>query len=98
MTNHFYVLASISQDPARTVREIAARIGFSERATAAILSDLERDGYLSRRRVGRRSQYTIHRQPPLRSPIHAHRTIGELLDFLDQNNASAAAAPPASQP
>ena len=53
LTNHFYVLRSIAQEPSLTLREVADRIGITERAVQRIVSELEEAGYLLRERAGR---------------------------------------------
>jgi hypothetical protein len=83
LSNHLHVLACISRDPQATIREIGDSIGISERAAAQIVTDLEQAGYLTRSRVGRRNSYQLHLELPLRHPLHGHRTIGQLLDFLN---------------
>jgi hypothetical protein len=83
LSNHMHVLASISRAPDATIRQTATRVGISERAAAQIIKDLEEGGYLTRTRIGRRNRYLLHRDLPLRHPLHSHRTVGELLDFLN---------------
>ncbi|MGH3079818.1 MAG: helix-turn-helix transcriptional regulator [Gaiellaceae bacterium] len=82
MTNHAHVLHSIAAEPTARLRDIAAAVGITERATAQIVGDLEQAGYLTRTRVGRRNQYEVHTDLPLRHPHHRHRTAGELIRFL----------------
>jgi len=83
LTNHMHVLTSISRAPDATIRQTAARVGISERAAAQIIKDLEEGGYLTRTRIGRRNRYLLHRDLPLRHPMHGHCTVGELLDVLN---------------
>ena len=54
-TNHAHVLFSISEDPDITLREVAMKVGITERATQRIVAELEHDGYLSHEKVGRRN-------------------------------------------
>lgn len=54
LTNHAHVLNCIADDPESRLRDIAARVGITERAAQAIVSDLEAGGYLTRTRAGRR--------------------------------------------
>jgi hypothetical protein len=82
VTNHAHVLGSIGTDPTARLRDIAAIVGITERATAQIVADLEQAGYLTRTRVGRRNHYEVHADLPLRHPLHRHRTAGELIRFL----------------
>jgi hypothetical protein len=83
VTNHAHVLACIAADPTARLRDIAATVGITERAVGQIVSDLERAGYLTKTRVGRRNEYEVRGELPLRHPQHRHHTVGELIRFLD---------------
>ena len=89
-TNHFLVLASVADDPHLRVRDIAAQVGITERATQAILSDLANDGFLERIRVGRRNRYKVRRGAGFRHPIVRGATVGEVLDLVLAHNAESA--------
>ena len=82
LTNHAHVLQCIAVNPDVRLRDIAATVGITERAVAAIVSDLEQAGYLTKQRSGRRNRYEIHEELPLRHPMHAHHSVGDLLRFL----------------
>src|ERR671916_3158834 len=82
VTNHAHVLECIAADPGGRLRDIAASVGITERTAAQIVNDLEQAGYLTKTRVGRRNQYEIHGELPLRHPQHRHHTVGELIRFL----------------
>ena len=58
-TNHALLLLSIALDHRSTVREMAGSIGVTERAIVAILNQLEMEGIIVRRRIGRRNEYEI---------------------------------------
>lgn len=60
ITNHGLVLASIAIHPERTAREIGDDVGVTERTAHKIIMDLERDGYVSKIKVGVKNIYTIH--------------------------------------
>jgi DNA-binding Lrp family transcriptional regulator len=83
VTNHAHVLACIAADSGTRLRDIAATVGITERTAAQIVKDLEQAGYLTRTRVGRNNQYEVHDQLPLRHRQHRHRTVGELIRFLE---------------
>jgi IclR helix-turn-helix domain len=89
-TNHFLVLACVAESPDLRVRDIAARVGITERATQAILSDLAHDGYLERIRVGRRNRYKVRRNTRFIHPIVRTTTVGEILDIVLTNHQRAA--------
>jgi DNA-binding Lrp family transcriptional regulator len=82
LTNHAHVLLLISRDPDIRVRELAERVGITERAAHRIVGDLVEAGYLSRARVGRRNHYVVHPERPLRHPIERAHHVGELLEVL----------------
>ena len=48
LTNHAHVLLSISRDPDVRIRDLAERLGVTERAAQRILTDLVEQGYLER--------------------------------------------------
>ncbi|MDH4116006.1 MAG: winged helix-turn-helix transcriptional regulator [Acidimicrobiia bacterium] len=81
-TNHAHVLFCISQNPTSTLRDVASQVGITERATQRIVADLEAGGYLVRERVGRRNQYEVRADVPLRHPIETHVAIGKVLEVL----------------
>lgn len=83
LTNHSHVLILLSQDPSLVLREVAARVGITERAVQRIIADLEEAGFIEREKVGRRNRYRIRNNRPLRHPIEAHRTIGDLVGLID---------------
>lgn len=81
-TNHAHVLFCISADPDITLREVAMRVGITERATQRIVAELESDGYLTHERVGRRNHYELIEDAPLRHAVESHVTIGEILEVM----------------
>lgn len=82
LTNHAHVLGVIHAHPDMVLRQIALRVGITERAVQRIVQDLEEGGYLVRERVGRRNRYQVKTDLPLRHPIEAHRNIGDLLQLV----------------
>ncbi|MCE9634112.1 MAG: AsnC family transcriptional regulator [Planctomycetes bacterium] len=69
-----------SDDP--PLREVAARVGVTERAVQKIVLDLEQGGFLTRSRDGRRNNYDLHLDRPLRHPLECHRSVRALMEFL----------------
>ncbi|SFJ57388.1 hypothetical protein SAMN05421753_12412 [Planctomicrobium piriforme] len=64
------------------LREVAARVGITERAVQRIIADLEAGGVIEREKIGRQNHYRILSDQPLRHPIESHRSIGDLLELL----------------
>ncbi|WP_406170375.1 helix-turn-helix transcriptional regulator [Streptomyces sp. NBC_00996] len=94
LTNHARVLRAVARDPDARLRTIAAIYLITERAVQAILADLEQAGYLHRQRVGRRNQYTLSLDQPLRHPGEAHLTLRALVDLAVDRETGTAAQPP----
>jgi predicted transcriptional regulator len=83
LTNHFLVLAQISQQADSTGREIAEAIGITERAVRDIVVDLQAGGYVELERVGRRNRYRVNSDHLLgRSGSSEAATVGDLLGLL----------------
>ena len=91
LTNHAHVLVVLAGDPDVRLRDVAARVGITERGVQSIVADLERAGVLTRTREGRRNSYTIHGDRPLRHPVEAHRDVASLLALLLPRGAAARA-------
>ena len=82
LTNHAHVLTVIDSEPDLVLREVALRVGITERAVQRIVVELEESGFLERERVGRQNHYRVIKNKPLRHPIEAHRKIGDLLKLI----------------
>lgn len=79
VTKYALVLASIAKNPDRTAREIGDDVGVTERTAHKIIMDLERDGYLTKTKVGIRNMYRLHPELPIKA---ADSAVGELLKLL----------------
>jgi predicted transcriptional regulator len=83
LTNHSHVLLCIAADPGIRGRDIAERVGITERSAQSIVSDLVEAGYLTREKVGRRNHYQVHPDLPLRHPIEQDHQVTELLRLVE---------------
>ena len=79
LSNHGHVLVCLARDPGVRVRDMAARVGISERAVLRILGELVAADYVRRTREGRRNRYAVRADLPLRHPVEAHRRVGDLV-------------------
>ena len=86
LTNHAHVLLAIAAEPDLRLRDIAERVGITERAAQRIVAELEEAGYLEIRREGRRNSYRVQRSRHLRHPAEQHHRIGELIEVLAHRN------------
>jgi len=82
LTNHAHVLVCLKLEPGLALRDVAQRVGITERAVQRIVAELEEGGVLARRREGRKNVYRIHEAVPLRHGLEAHRTVGDLLRMV----------------
>jgi len=82
LTNHARVLLCIAHDPGVRLRDIAARLGVTERSAYGIVTDLADAGYIVKQKDGRRNRYEIQAHLPLPEPTSRDRTVGEVLDLL----------------
>jgi DNA-binding MarR family transcriptional regulator len=60
ITNHALVMIYVTCHPDSTVREISDGVGITERATLAILRELDQGRIVDRHRDGRRNTYTLN--------------------------------------
>ena len=88
ITNHARVMMVISQDPTVRLRDIASALDITERAAQRIVTELVDEGYLNRKREGRRNTYTVHPDKPLRAAGATNTTIGEFVDLITANEES----------
>ncbi len=81
-TNHAHVLFCIAREPDIRVRDLAVRVGITERAAQRIVGDLVDAGYLERSRDGRRNRYAVRADRSLRHPVEQPHRVGEVLAVL----------------
>jgi len=82
VTNHALVLSSVAKHPRITARELSAVIGITERAVRKIIADLEAEGYITKKREGRRVKYRVNPDLSLRHEAHRDKVVGGLLEVL----------------
>jgi DNA-binding transcriptional ArsR family regulator len=82
ITNHAQILLAVAQDPAATVAELAAAAEITERSAYRILADLQRAGYVRRRKLGRHNVYEINPSMPLRDPTIENGSVRDLLSLI----------------
>jgi DNA-binding MarR family transcriptional regulator len=83
LSNHTQVLLCLSRDPNARFRDIAERVGITERAAQRIVADLIESGYVEKERIGRRNHYRIRTDIAMRHPAQHGHEVGELLGLLE---------------
>ena len=87
VTSHTQVLLCIAEDREVRLREVADKVGITERAAQRILADLVESGYVTRARIGRRNHYTINPTVQMRHELQRGLAIGSLLELLRRYHA-----------
>lgn len=81
-SNHAHVLVCLAENPSARLREVADRVGITERSAMRVITQLDSAGILRRVKQGRRNHYLIDTREHLRHPVEAHCTVGELLRMV----------------
>ena len=89
LTNHAQVLLCLAETPDIRLRDVAERVGITERATQRILAELVGAGYVKVERVGRRNRYTIDHRHAMRHSAQDGYEIGALLEALKLDSSTA---------
>jgi DNA-binding MarR family transcriptional regulator len=82
LTNHAQVLLCLAGTPDIRLRDVAERVGITERATQRIVAELIDAGYVTAERIGRRNRYTVDREHAMRHSAQFGYEIGALLEAL----------------
>ena len=82
LSNHGLVLLAVARNPELRLREIAEQVGITPRAAQGFINDLVHEGYLERRREGRRSRYLVRGDRPLPHPSTKEHVTAELFGAL----------------
>ena len=86
LTNHAQVLLCLAETPDIRLRDVAERVGITERATQRIVAELVAAGYVKATRVGRRNTYTVDREHAMRHSAQLGYEIGTLLEALTEHS------------
>lgn len=89
LTNHTQVLLCIAEDSDARLRDVAEKVGITERAAQRIAAELVEGGVLERKRIGRRNHYVINRDAAMRHAAQSEQRIGPLLDLLGDQQVGA---------
>lgn len=81
-SNYAHVLVCLAESPEATLREVAERVGITERSAQRLISHLDEAGILQREKHGRRNSYVIDTGAHLRHPLEEHCTVGKLLETV----------------
>ncbi|MDJ0917718.1 MAG: winged helix-turn-helix domain-containing protein [Woeseiaceae bacterium] len=81
-SNYAHVLVCLAENPDARLRDVADKIGITERTAFRLIGELEDAGIIERVKEGRRNHYEINADAHLKHSIEKHYTVGELLETL----------------
>lgn len=81
-SNYGHAIILLSQTSNLTIREIANKVGVTERAMARIIKNLVSGGYLAVFREGRQNFYKINQKAKFRHPIESNKSIAKVLEIF----------------
>lgn len=81
-SNHGHVYFLLATNEGIVVREMAQRVGITERSVMGILQNLEDAGYITRLKVGRANKYKIAPKKTLRHPLESDVLLMDLVDLI----------------
>lgn len=82
LSNYAHVLICLAQNSRIRLRDVADRVGITERTAVRLVTQLDEAGIVIRVKDGRRNRYLINTHKPLRHPIESHCSVGELLETV----------------
>ncbi len=82
LSNYAHVLICLADNPDARLRDVADKVGITERTAFRLIGELEEAGILERAREGRRNHYAINTKAHLRHAIEEHCTVGQLLETV----------------
>ncbi|MCH8052099.1 MAG: ArsR family transcriptional regulator [Chloroflexi bacterium] len=82
LSNYGLVLTHLFQNSEATLREIAHSTDLTERAVYQIVRELEVNGFIGKRRVGRRNTYTVNEGALLSFPVYRNLNIAQMVKAL----------------
>ena len=85
VSKHGLALLQLARNPTSSAREVAEAIGIGERQAQRLLGDLLDGGYVRKRPVGRRNQYELIEDAPMRHPMLSGVGVKPLLECLLHN-------------
>lgn len=81
-TNHAHILFLVALKPEITIREIALEVGITERAAIKIIADLEKDGYLTIIKNGRKNIYQIIANKHFKHDLEKECQVADFIDII----------------
>jgi len=81
-SNHGHVYFLLACNEGILMREVAKRVGITERSVLGIVQDLEEAGFIKREKMGRTNRYKILAKKSLRHPLESNVQLGSLTHLV----------------
>jgi len=85
-SHYAHVLICLAENPRARLRELADKVGVTERTAMRLIDRLDQAGVVKRVRQGRRNYYQINTQGPLEHPMEARCSVERLLHSALQSD------------
>ncbi len=79
LSNHGRIFCYLATYPKCKIEGLARDAGLSVAGVHKIIDELEEAGYVVRQKVGRRNQYVVHPEPPMRHHLEWDCTVADIL-------------------
>ena len=79
LSNHGRVLEYVATHKHCITETMSREIGVTQRVIFMILKDLESEGYITRKKIGRCNHYEIHADLPMLHHLDSRRMVKEIL-------------------
>lgn len=81
-SNHGHVYFLLAANPDIVLREVAMKVGITERSVLGIVHDLEEAGYIKKEKQGRTNRYKMVPRKTLRHPLESNVQLKDLVDLI----------------
>jgi hypothetical protein len=81
VTSHGLVLLYLAANPDVAMREVAERLGLSERRVVDVIKDLEEAGFVRVTHTNRRNHYSLNPDATFRHPVIARIAFADFLEL-----------------
>jgi len=85
-SNHGHVYFLLANNESITLREIALKVDITERSVTGIISDLYREGYIDKEKVGRTNIYRAIPEKRLKHPLESNVKLSDLNALVRKAN------------
>jgi predicted transcriptional regulator len=82
LSNHGHVFEYIAKHPQSTIQDMAFKTNLSIGGVQNIVEDLEASGYIAKFKIGRRNQYIVHAELPMRHCLDRDFSVGDVLKAI----------------